>query len=563
MAKSILLLPLQQVQTLIDDINKAFELDIQCPSRPFVVSFFDDGTPQPTKLGISRSRDDLEYMQVSIPCTPNTYRELTEDLLIETLPCATAPTSETAKKPTDRSNADFRAKMELVVAATKKSKQLARKKKNAIRCLRQQDWAKVLIRAQRYFGLRPKVIAMLPQDPAATWYEQQLQLAEDLQKCGITLEPLDTNKPVPYAFENSVVFICIDVEAYEWDNRKITEIGVSTLDTLDLVGIAPGEGGENWFTHIRSRHIRIRGREHLENKVFCPGDANSFQFGDSEFVHLKGAAEVVDQCFEYPFSAHCRERTKTKLSPNSAPSVKPVVAEVAPLVPLRINPTSQFDSVKKINVIDPGNAAEDAANRAAVTHILHAGIAQTLGSNGEYVQAQERPTKRNVIFVGHDIRNEFEYLRELGSRVFTSARNTYPMPVMEVNANGTGLSHDRHKSVSTTNKSAGQSETLNSILDALDTAVLYRVLLKETQNYSLGKIMLGLGRTAWHLHNAGNDARYTLEALIGICIKARLEEHQVIATGSGSIAMEETVKGPANTVKKDETEKSVQEGEGS
>ncbi len=385
-------------------------------------------------------------MQASIPCVPDDYAELPEDLSLELLPSAIAPTSGTAKKPTERSYADFKTKMERIVEATTKSKQIARKKKNEDRFFRQQDWAKNLKRAQRYFGLRPKVTKMPLPDPAATWYEQQLRQVEDLRKCGILLDPLDVNKPLPHLFENDVVFVCIDVEAYERDNRKITEIGVSTLDTLDMVGIAPGEGGENWIPHIRSRHIRIRGREHLENKDFCPGDANSFQFGDSEFVHLKDAAEVVDQCFEYPFSARCKKRTETNLLPTFTPSEEPVVAELAALATLGRVPTTEIDSVEKINVVDPGNAAQDAANKAAIPHILHGDPAHSAGSSGECVRAQEGPEKRNVIFVGHDIRNEFEYLRELGSQIFAPSRGTYPIAAMEVNANGTGLSDDSQAS---------------------------------------------------------------------------------------------------------------------
>ena len=36
--------------------------------------------------------------------------------------------------------------------------------------------------------------------------------------------------------------------------------------------------------------------------------------------------------------------------------------------------------------------------------------------------------------------------------------------------------------------------------------------------------MADLGRDAWSLHNGGNDARYTMECLIGLAIKARLED---------------------------------------
>ena len=544
MAKPILLLPLQQVQKLIDQMNQAYNSDIRCPAHPFVVSFFDDGTPQPTRLGTSRSRDDVDNMAASIASVPDNYGEFRQDLSLEPLPAVTASISETTKRPTEQSYADFKAKMERILAATKKSKQVARKKKNDERFLRLQDFVKQLKRGQRYFGLRPKVTRMPLPDPAATWFEQQQRHEQDLRRCGILLDPLDVSRPAPYALENEVVLVCVDVEAYERDNRKITEIGVSTLDTLDLVGMAPGERGENWIPHIRSRHIRIRGREHLKNKDFCPGDADSFQFGDSEWVSLNEAAEVVDQCFEYPFSAQCKKKSETS-----------VLAATAPLSPLRRVPTIDVDPVAKMNVVDTGNAAQDAANKATASHILHGDPAHSSGSAGECFQPQEGPRKRNVVFVGHDVRNEFEYLRELGSQIFSPSRGTYPITTVEIMSNSAGLRANSQFFRGTTDAAAGRGETLNSIIEALDTAVLYRVLVRETHNYSLGKIMLGLGKTAWHLHNAGNDARYTLEALIGICIRARSEEDEASVTASGSILTENVKNGRWS----EEVEKKVQE----
>lgn len=37
----------------------------------------------------------------------------------------------------------------------------------------------------------------------------------------------------------NVVFVCIDCEAFEWDAKKVTEVGVSILDTskIDMVRI--------------------------------------------------------------------------------------------------------------------------------------------------------------------------------------------------------------------------------------------------------------------------------------------------------------------------------------
>ena len=273
------------------------------------------------------------------------------------------------------------------------------------------------------------------------------------------------------------------MEAYERDHSKVTEIGVSTLDTLDLAGLALGDSGENWIAHIRSRHFRIRGRGHLENKDFCSGNANNFQFGKSEWVTLDSAAEAVDQCFEYPFSAQFKPRH--------------LPAAISPLI-------------QTLDLRDPGNAAENATSKVAVSQILHHGQPDNDQPATLYrADGQKGPRKRNIIFLGHDIRNEFEYLRQLGSQIFGPGSSTHPISEVETNAG-----------------KVGRGDTLSSIIEALDTAVLYRALLRDGQTQSLGKMMVGLGRTAWHLHNAGNDARYTLEALVALLIKARTLEDE-------------------------------------
>lgn len=69
------------------------------------------------------------------------------------------------------------------------------------------------------------------------------------------------------------------------------------------------------------------------------------------------------------------------------------------------------------------------------------------------------------------------------------------------------------RSLNNSSSSAGISEP--NFLESLDTDVLYRVLKRETQPSSLSKILLDLELTGWNLHNAGNDARYTMQAMIG------------------------------------------------
>ena len=89
----------------------------------------------------------------------------------------------------------------------------------------------------------------------------------------------NADQVAPCPFEDEPVFICVDVEAYERDNNKITEIGICTLDVRDLAQQVPGEGGKNWMELIRCRHFRIREYKHLNNTEFVSGCADRFEFG--------------------------------------------------------------------------------------------------------------------------------------------------------------------------------------------------------------------------------------------------------------------------------------------
>lgn len=85
--------------------------------------------------------------------------------------------------------------------------------------------------------------------------------------------------------------------------------------------------------------------------------------------------------------------------------------------------------------------------------------------------------ERNLVFVGHSLSADIKYLQEMKVLVFKELND---MPVF---------------------------------MDTIDTAEIYRVSRQETNPRSLGGVLAELGVTAWYLHNAGNDARYTLEAM--------------------------------------------------
>jgi len=229
--------------------------------------------------------------------------------------------------------------------------------------------------------------------PGQTW-EEYVRLKEQFDEIHQQkLPPLNYKSPVPYPFEQEVVFISFDVEAYEKSHKTITEVGISSLDTLHLNGVAPGPGGANWIDKIRSRHFRIKEHKHLVNKDFIVGCPDRFEkdFGESEFISIKDAPQVVASCFRAPFAAR----------------------------------TSELTAIQE--------ASED-----------------------------EKHVKRNIILVGHNAKQDVDYLREMG----------YDL------------------------------SNLSNVVEVLDTADLYRALAHEENPVSLGTLLYNVGLSGWNLHNA-------------------------------------------------------------
>jgi hypothetical protein len=198
------------------------------------------------------------------------------------------------------------------------------------------------------------------------------------------------------------VFVCIDVEAYERSNKIITEIGVATLDTRDLVDVAPGTAGMNWQQKIRARHFRIKENIAYRNGDFVADAADRFEFGDSELISIKDAPAVIASCFKHPFS----------------------------------------------------KADEEGA------------------------EAPEDEEKRNIIFVAHDVNSDLQFLRQVGYDPLN----------------------------------------LSNLLETLDTASLYRAHTRDPNAKSVGNILYDFDFTSWNLHNAGNDAVYTMWIMLATCV---------------------------------------------
>ncbi|KAF1344164.1 hypothetical protein BDV97DRAFT_403110 [Delphinella strobiligena] len=90
---------------------------------------------------------------------------------------------------------------------------------------------------------------------------------------------------------------------------------------------------------------------------------------------------------------------------------------------------------------------------------------------------------RNIVFLGHDTQQDVQYLQKIGYDI----------------------------------------NNLSNLLEFQDTASMYRVFSQEPNPRNLGHVLYVCEVEAWNMHNAGNDAVYTMQAMLGLCIKDPVE----------------------------------------
>lgn len=249
-----------------------------------------------------------------------------------------------------------------------------------------------LSKVQQYLGLR------------------QRPDSKSSEPSGIMLDDLVSSKKS--ILDLSVVLIAVDLEACEQNHNAITEIGISVLDTIDLIGIPAGDKGVHWKKKIRSKHFRIDEYRNYRHQIWLSGNPDGFEpeFGTSEFISLKEAPSIVAECFRLDVPKW------------------PVPLDRHQVGCLSLHPSG----------------------------------------------------KRNIVLVGHDIEHDIKYLQKLGYN----------------------------------------PKNLPNLIDIVDTATLYKAWKHESQKKSLKGILSEFDITAWGLHNAGNDARYTLECAVMIAMAA-------------------------------------------
>ncbi|EDO04703.1 hypothetical protein SS1G_07186 [Sclerotinia sclerotiorum 1980 UF-70] len=364
----IFLVPTKQVEYFLAVINRSLGINLTIPlgsKGAFEAVFNRDGTPYPRYLGRALNKKMADELRENVP--PRYYK-------LDGEPPITKP-------PVDTSFEAFRAKVAAMNITAKNKKAQNKEKQKVERFAKQRSWRGSTKRVQRYLGLRKR-----------SENDTDHTTSDD----NTFYDPEERTK---FMMEDAVVFICIDVEAYELNNNIVTEIGIATLDVLDIANMKPGVLGKNWRKAIRARHFRIKEHMHLNNTKHVQGCPEKFEFGESEFISRDDAPHVVGTCFKYPFS-------------------------------------------------DPSPSVELADK------------------------------KRNIILVGHDVDADIRFFRQIG---------------YEIN-------------------------NLN-LHECCDTTLMWRALQREPNPTKLSNILDQIGVTAWNLHNAGNDAVYTLQAMLGIACK--------------------------------------------
>ncbi|KAE8145641.1 hypothetical protein BDV25DRAFT_133615 [Aspergillus avenaceus] len=361
----ILLVPTVQVREFLKEINQAFKCECSLTIEGLVLPFHRPGFPQPKALGRSTDRLTRDRLESCIP-PPNERPHSSSEM--------------------DETYEAFEHMIEAAWSATR-SKKRGSKASKEYRIQHQHGLHLSLRRTQSYLGLRL--------DEFEEAVGEQSLASGSLEPAVVKPSTLQVDKPTPYSFWKEPIFICIDVESNERFHDQITEVGISVLDTLDLVGVAPGEAGSGWVAQIKSRHLRVEEYRNHVNRDFVHGCPGNFEFGTSDWV---------------------------------------LAAELAFAV------QDSFQAIRR-----PDREPEEL---------------------------------RNLILVGHSIHCDIQSLRKIGVRLEQKPPGTL------------------------------------GFVDQVDTAEFFRIIHNELNTRSLGAILEKCNMIGWNLHNAGNDARYTLEVLI-------------------------------------------------
>ncbi|KAJ5577589.1 uncharacterized protein N7459_006553 [Penicillium hispanicum] len=365
----VLFVPIRETRLFMDQINHEMETDFrvgEAHQKGLVVKFqTDSGLPKPVFLIQCRKPGDSRKLQDIVINHPLTWAEMTYN-------CDKHAVDALLKQIREAVDSGKKSKKKKPVDYLPRAQQLLQDS--------QPDyWKLCLDRLVPSFGLKLDI----------------LELGEIVE--------------VPqFPYPGKPIFISIDCEWNELRNTELTEVGISILDTMDLVRMSPGEGGSYWKSAIVSCHLRVMEHRFHINSVYCKG-SQFFNFGVTELIPLENVKYWVDKFFFTPYGANMPDR-------------------------------------------------------AAV------GFHKQRG--------------REVVLVGHDPQTDIRMLKHAGSFVFQEIVG--------------GL----------------------QIREVIDTQKLFSQIVHDPHPQSLQNVLNAFNIQYSDLHNAGNDARYTMEVLVAMALWA-------------------------------------------
>ncbi|KAJ5130518.1 uncharacterized protein N7515_006557 [Penicillium bovifimosum] len=257
----LLLIPTLQAQGLLDEINSALDLQLTLTGqgKEGLVIEFNETMVQPTFLGRCSTPEQKQRYEGKVSGCGWGLETVADEALEDQIKQSAAAINLVRKK----------------------------KKINHAHEARRKQWEEGLGRVQAHFGLRP------PLQPG----HEQPSFANG------QIGPVDVLSVTKWDFHDAPIFISIDLEWKETSMDVLTEVGISTLDMMDLQGVPPGVGGETWIKQIRSRHLRVSEYRDWVNHKYSHGCPDRFGFGESEMIPAADIAEAVDAAFQPPYMA--------------------------------------------------------------------------------------------------------------------------------------------------------------------------------------------------------------------------------------------------------------------
>ncbi|KAI9672810.1 MAG: hypothetical protein M1831_000245 [Alyxoria varia] len=533
--KPCLMIPVQQLETLLDKINNNLNncnliIGDEAESFGLVSRFPNHPDFLPRYLGKSASRKDYFELEISL----SSQRGYHPPSKHEDEDGSDTDEDETPPHPDQAKHNEFLHTMKLIFDASKdprKKKPSAAHRKLAREYMQQKAQAS-LRHTERALGLRPQR-PHIPEITADTPWDEEVRIREarkNVQKP----PPIDMNTPPPWEPEKYPLLVSLDVECYEWDKSKVTEIGIAFLDTRRVIGVAPGPEGTNWHDLVEARHYVIREHSFYKNANFVAGCADKFDFGTSETISKYEAKEVLRFWFESGWEDWV-DHDEDEESSSGGGSENGGVSLV-----LEGDGKNQDQEPATAATASP--RADHNKTEAPSTPILGGTAVGASSSSPPDITGGQKPHNvpssgpRKTILVGHDVLQDVGYLVHLDYNIpvhndslpySTTPRSGSPKednsPKADQAHNTSTSSNDPTTSSKQLSSSPKQHQDPLPVAIA-DTTRLHlahthaptsqpKSLLKLLNEFSLGSLC------SRNHHNGGNDAVHTMWVLLAIAVQ--------------------------------------------